>query len=264
MNLVSFSAITRDYYPQFDFYSPGGNSLNFAVHFKKYSSGNVAVVGAIGEDNAGRLVLEKLGNHHIDISHVHITTGKTAQNQLRVDEKGERYGIEGTWNGGSYESYLFKEEDWDFINRFDYAATTAYDPQFQSAIQKLKPECKLSVDFLHLGDFELLEKYHHQIAIAFFEGREEYYPKAKKVALQYPDIPVVITLGAKGSKAFLGNCEYFQPAPKVEKVLDTTGCGDSYQAAFAYTWFTERNIEAAMNRGTLEAGRTLSHFGGIE
>ena len=115
-----------------------------------------------------------------------------------------------------------------------------------------------------MGDFDLLEKYIDRVSVAFFEGKEELFEKAKRIAHKNTTTPIVIILGAGGSKAFLGNKEYFLPAPKVEKVIDTTGCGDSYQAAFAYIWFSKNNIEAAMEQGTIAAGKTLSHFGGIE
>jgi fructoselysine 6-kinase len=263
MNLVSFSAITRDYYPQFNYYSPGGNSLNFAIHFKSSTPGSVAIVGAVGKDDIGNFVLEKLKTHNIDIRHVHVVDGNTAQNNIRVDEYGERYGIEGTWKGGVLESYIFTDDDWIFINRFNYAATTAYDPQFKAAAKKLKRNMKLSVDFSHRGDFVLLEKYINIVSIAFFEGKVEFYHSAKRLAQKYPQIPIVLTLGSSGSKAFLGEEEFYLPAPKVTKVLDTTGCGDSYQAAFAYTWFTANNLKLAMMSGTKAAEKTLSHLGAI-
>jgi fructoselysine 6-kinase len=264
MNLVSFSSITRDYYPQFNYYSPGGNSLNFGIHFKKATSGAVALVGAVGDDDVGEFVIEKLKAHDIDIRHLHVIQGLTAQNQIRVDEYGERFGIEGTWKGGVYESYIFNDDDWNFINEFDYAATTAYDPQMTAAARKLKTPMKLSVDFSHQGDFPLLEKYSGIIALAFFEGKEELYLPAKNAALRYPGIPIVITHGSGGSKAFLGTKEFFCPAPAGVKVSDTTGCGDAYQAAFAYTWFTDHNIESAMISGTRSAEQTLAHLGGTQ
>lgn len=264
MNLVSFSAITRDYYPQFNYYSPGGNSLNFAIHFKYFTPGTVAIVGAVGKDDNGNFVLDKLKAHNIDIRQLHVVDGNTAQNSIRVDKNGERFGIEGTWKGGVLESYIFTDDDWNFINEFDYGATTVYDPQFKAAADKLKRNMKLSVDFSHLGDFSLLENYINIISIAFFEGKAEHFYPAKRLAVKYPEIPIVITLGSDGSKTFLGNEEFYLPAPKVAQVIDTTGCGDSYQAAFAYAWFTENNIELAMMSGTNAAKKTLSHLGAIE
>jgi fructoselysine 6-kinase len=264
MDLVSFSAITQDFYPQFNFYSPGGNSLNYAINFKKCASDSVAIVGAVGKDDVGSFVLEKLVKNKIDVSNIHRIDEITAQNHLRVDEKGERFGIEGTWKGGAFEKYIFTDHDWQVINKFDYAATTAYDPQFQVATKRLKKNINLSVDFLHLGDFSLLEKFNEVVTLAFFEGKEEFFPFARKTALKFPAIPIVVTLGAKGSKAFLGSDEFFQSAPTVDKVVDTTGCGDSYQANFSYSWFIHRDIELAMKNGTEAAGRTLSHLGGIE
>jgi sugar/nucleoside kinase (ribokinase family) len=48
----------------------------------------------------------------------------------------------------------------------------------------------------------------------------------------------------------------------VDKIIDTTGCGDAYQAAFCCKWFETGNIHNALLAGS-EAGReVLSVVGG--
>jgi sugar/nucleoside kinase (ribokinase family) len=45
--------------------------------------------------------------------------------------------------------------------------------------------------------------------------------------------------------------------------VDTTGCGDSYQAAFTVSWRREHNISEAMQKGASAAAETLKHMGGV-
>ena len=73
---------------------------------------------------------------------------------------------------------------------------------------------------------------------------------------------IVVTLGAKGSYAFNKGESIFQPALKVDKVVDTTGCGDAYQAAFSVTFFKTNDIRQSMNAGAVAASKVLQTWGG--
>ena len=74
---------------------------------------------------------------------------------------------------------------------------------------------------------------------------------------------LVLTLGAAGSIAFDGERSYEQPALPLEKVIDTTGCGDAYQAGFSATYYATRDVRASLLAGA-ELGRQAAlTFGGI-
>lgn len=75
--------------------------------------------------------------------------------------------------------------------------------------------------------------------------------------------PIIITLGAEGSIALIGDRVYTHPAVPVSRVVETTGCGDAYQAAFSVAWFQGGEIKKAMEAGAMAASRVLCHFGGV-
>ena len=52
-------------------------------------------------------------------------------------------------------------------------------------------------------------------------------------------------------------------AVKVDAVIDTTGCGDSYHAGFVCSYMLENDIEKAMRVGSEIAAETLKHYGGF-
>ena len=52
-------------------------------------------------------------------------------------------------------------------------------------------------------------------------------------------------------------------AVKVDTVIDTTGCGDSYHAGFVCSYMLEKDIEKAMNLGSEIAAETLKYYGGF-
>ena len=71
---------------------------------------------------------------------MHRLIGHTACNKIINDDLGERYGVEGAWEGGVYEEFELEEADWEYINGFDVWSTHANNPNYLSALeQKIIP-----------------------------------------------------------------------------------------------------------------------------
>ena len=52
----------------------------------------------------------------------------------------------------------WKKQDWEYINQFEVWSTHANNPNYLSALERKKSSHFMSVDFLHLKDYELLQK----------------------------------------------------------------------------------------------------------
>jgi len=75
---------------------------------------------------------------------------------------------------------------------------------------------------------------------------------------------LVLTLGAGGSVAFRGRERWRQPALPLARVVDTTGCGDAFQAAFLSCWLKSQDPAASLRAGA-EAGRDCAtHLGALD
>ena len=72
-----------------------------------------------------------------------------------------------------------------------------------------------------------------------------------------------VSLAEHGSVTYFNGQEFKVQAVKVESIIDTTGCGDSYHAGFVCSYMLENNIEKAMNVGSEIAAETLKHYGGF-
>ena len=72
-----------------------------------------------------------------------------------------------------------------------------------------------------------------------------------------------MSLGAAGSVTYHRGQEYRVAAEKVEAIVDTTGCGDSYHAGLVCSYMLHGDITKAMQAGSRIAAVTLSHFGGF-
>jgi fructoselysine 6-kinase len=261
MRVACFSVAALDYFPQQDKYFAGGNSLNQAIRFRQMGHAS-AFVGALGSDETGDRLAALLQAESVDVSHLRRVDGHTARNRIINDDSGERYGVEGAWEGGVYEQFELDEADWDYLKRFDVWATHANGPNYLGALARKKNSQFMSVDFLHLKDYELLRKSLGVVDTAYFGGTPEMANDLAAIAKANRGI-IVLTLGAGGSIAFEGNQVYSQPALTTGKVVDTTGCGDAFQAAFTASYFATRDIRASLLAGA-ELGHTAAmSFGGV-
>lgn len=260
MKVACFSVAALDYFPQQNDYYAGGNSLNQAVRMKQLGL-DTAFVGALGNDDNGDRIEDLLRRTGVDISHTHRLEGKTATNRIIIDEAGERFGVDDAWDGGVYETYKLSEEDWHFMADFDIWVTHANNPNFREALKRKPKHIFMGVDFLHFKEYGLLEDCLDLINVAYFGGTPDMADDLSRLAKDRKGI-VVLTLGAEGSKAFVNDKVFRQTALSVEKVVDTTGCGDAFQAAFTYEYYKSRNVTAALLAGA-ELGRvaTQTHGG---
>jgi sugar/nucleoside kinase (ribokinase family) len=261
VKIVAMTVCTVDGYPDQGIECVGGNSLNFATQCRRSSVERVSLVGGVGMDNYGTVVLDHLRGEGVDVSHTHRLDGATATNKLYVTEDGERFEKPGSWNGGVYETFRLSDDDWDFVNRRDVVAMPCLDPNFVQALERVGGDCRFVVDFMHTRDFETAAANLGRIDVAFFADDREIAAALEPIAEQ-SNVPIVLTMGAEGSLAFWDGETFFQPALPVERVVDTTGCGDAYQAAFTVYWFREGNVQQAMAAGAEAASLVLTHFGG--
>ncbi|MCB0080515.1 MAG: hypothetical protein KDE47_06280, partial [Caldilineaceae bacterium] len=74
---------------------------------------------------------------------------------------------------------------------------------------------------------------------------------------------LVVTLGTGGSVALTAPDHIVQPALAVAKPVDSTGCGDAFQAAFTTSYFRDGDVAAALARGAGQAAQVLQHFGAV-
>ena len=263
LRLLALTSCCVDYYPQLNQSFMGGNSLNQAAMWKKIEpEARVSVISCLGNNERGKMIKDFFIKMGIDHSRVYFRPGKTASNQLRVDQHGERFGIEGAWDGGVYESFLLSDDDWEWVAQQHIVAMPANNPNFDEMIRRKHSDQILSVDYLDVENRIDLEETLAFTDLAFVAAAPDQVAYLRDLAF-HKDKLLVVTLGAAGSHVFLDNKSWHQPALPVPEVVDTTGCGDAYQAAFALTWWRTNNIDKAMYAGALAASEILQAWGGV-
>ncbi len=259
-SIACFSVATLHYYPQRDSCHAGGNSLNQAVAFGR-SGFACSYVGALGTDIAGDKIISLLSDSSVDTTHTYRFEGETARNQIINDESGERYGVDGARHGSVYESFKLGRADWDYLKDFDIWASHADCASLIEGLTYKTARQFLTVDFLHLKDYRLLRKARVTIDIAYFGREVDMADDLSQIAEEIGTV-IVLTLGKSGSMAFHNGQVYNQPALEIEKEIDTTGCGDAFQAAFTAEYYVSGDIAAALLFGAESGSVTAEHFGG--
>lgn len=261
MKAACFSVAAIDFFPQQNESFAGGNSLNQAIRFQSLDLDS-AFVGAIGTDAAGDRIAKLLIRNGVDIRHLCRIPGQTASNRIINDEKGERFGVDGAWQDGVYADFRLSERDWAFIEKFPVWSTHANGINYPEALKRKKTGTFLAVDFLHFDTYELLDAGFGAVDVAYFGGVREQLPDLISYSRRYRGI-LVLTLGAEGSIAIQDGKIDIQPALPLEKVIDTTGCGDAFQAGFTAEYVTSGDIRRALQKGA-ELGRNAAmHYGGV-
>lgn len=263
MKFLAMTVLCVDIYKGINKECVGGNALNIATQYIRSGAGNVSVLGAIGKDRYGRLIRDYFSKSRIDISHLHEIDGNTASNKVYIDKNGDRYFLPSSWNGGVYDTFRLSEDDWSFVSSHDVIATCAHDPNFLELVLRKPVSSKLVADFLDRRDFENIEKLIPLTDLSFISGNADVIQRLKPLSKKY-GVLIVVTHGAGGSTAIYDGIEYFTKAVEVDEVVDTTGCGDAFQAAFCVSWFKNENIAEALQSGALAASKILKHYGGVD
>lgn len=263
MKICAMTCCTVDLYPQKNLFFAGGNAVNFAIQCRMSGNTEVSILGAAGQDHYEAEIRRRLEARQINTSHFFRVPGRTASNRIYTNEQGDRYFLPDSWDGGVYAEYRLSTEDWAFANMHHLVSMVTVDENFTAALTHLNAPVLLHADFLDTRNFDLLEQNLDRIDIAFFSGDDAVVERAKSIARSRTAF-IVVTLGAQGSVALRHDQVVYQPALPTVNIVDTTGCGDAFQAAFICSWYRHYNLQQALINGSGAAAKTLTHMGGFE
>lgn len=244
----------------------GGIGLNFAVHAKQCGAETVAMVSCVGDEPLGRWVVETLTSKGIDTSQIVFLPGKTASCAIEVTAAAERFFPAGGYHLNVLSQLRLTPSIQQFISTHEIAVTQFaddYPADLAAQFLQLPRRVKRVVDF---GNWAGGRRQPPTPAtldaldLAFFSGDATTVELLEPLARQTSCL-IVVTLGAGGSVALTAFHTHVQPAITVDKLVDSTGCGDAFQAAFTTGYFRDGDIAAALLCGAQQAAAVLQHFG---
>ncbi len=263
MKITALTSFCVDIFPEQNKVYVGGNSLNFATQCKLLGIENVSVIGAIGNDSFAELIEKHLDKLKIDHSHLYRIDKPTASNKIYIDANGDRYFKADSWHGGAFDAFRLSEDDWTQIDDSEIVAMPGGDPNLNELLKRRNKKQLVVVDFLDYLGLDFIKQHIDNVDVVFLSAKIEMINDLRELALQTCKM-IVATLGAKGSIAFFERNEYFQKAIEVESIVDTTGCGDAFQAAFCIEWLITKNVDQSLEAGAFAASKVLKFMGGVE
>lgn len=269
LRMVSVGECTTDHYLDLQQHFVGGISLNFAVNCKRCGAEKVSLLSRIGDDY-GAVILQKLEREGIDVSHMSMQSGATPRQNIILTDGGERIFPPGGYQTGVLEGYLLNETDLRFVQQHNVLASALFrqvEPLFRQAMKSLPFKGWRVADFLDLSDYNKdigeMERLHERLNIAFISGDQGLVERLRPLSRASPCL-IVITLGADGSIALVKGEPLSQPSLKVSNVVDSTGCGDAFQAGFTVSYWRNGDVPSALQAGAQQAARVLQHYGAID
>jgi sugar/nucleoside kinase (ribokinase family) len=246
---------------------PGGITLNQAAHARRLfpPSARITVVTALGSDPESTIVRDALNRLGVE-AFVRELDGKTSLQLIDLEPSGEKVFI--SYHQGVLGDYRVGEEERALVADSDLLVAPHYrqiDGFFSSVMASFSRGLR-AVDFADIAEdpgTRNVERFLHALDVAFFglspshQGLvEELAELAKRSGKLF-----IVTLGAGGSLALDAGQRISCPAAPVEKVVDTTGAGDTFAAAFLSEYVVSRDVARSLERGSEEAARTIQHVG---
>ncbi len=213
---------------------PGGKGANQAVAAARLGA-EVSMVGCVGDDVYGEIILENLKKNHVNTEYVEPVTGSASGTaHITLSEGDNSIIVVKGANDFITPEYVQKakkvieESDIVMVQQEIPEETVEYLAELCNTLQKRlllnpAPARKLSEAVIQQASF--LTPNEHEFEI-LFNGRDR-----TKVLTEYPN-KLFITEGKNGVRYFDGHEEKVVPSFEVEAV-DTTGAGDTFNAAFA-------------------------------
>jgi fructoselysine 6-kinase len=298
MRIVAVGECTIDRYLDTGVECVGGISLNFAINARRAGAEQVGLVSCIGTDAAAAAVKRRLAGAGIDARHVRSLPGATASQQIRLTADGERLFPPGGYDPGVLAEFRLQQADIEYLRAADVIAIPVFVQiahLLVPILQQRNPASMRVIDLLDGTDLETLREFGASGAIdrarrgdiargddraslhpgpdavepfldafdvTFISGDESTVERLLPLSNRTRSV-LVVTHGAAGSSALVNGVRYVAPAEPVpvHERIDTTGCGDAFQAAFTVDYFRNRDVRSALREGARRAAVVIRHLG---
>lgn len=239
---------------------PGGKGANQAVAAARLGA-EVTMIGCVGKDAYGEIVLKNFEENRVDTSCIRQVSEPTGVAYITIAENDNSIilvqGANACVNRSLIDDYKKQILAADIVIAqceipiatieylIDFCAENNVCLVLNPApTPEIAPECLAKVTFLTPNEIEINQLFKQD---------------AQSVLQEHPN-QIIMTYGAKGVRFYDGNKLVEVPSYKVP-VVDTTGAGDTFNAAFAVSYAKDHVLEQAINFANLAASKTVQGLG---
>lgn len=243
---------------------PGGKGANQAVAVGRLAAqkDQINMLGAVGEDSFGHLLLQNLADNGLNVDFVGTVPSSSGIAQITIFNHDNRI-IYCPGANGEIDTTLW-EKEWDLLEAADLVILQNEIPhQANSGIAQFCHDKGIKVLYnpapARETDKEMLD------LVTYFtpnqhEVQELFPDKELDTILEaYPN-RLIVTLGTKGSTYFDGQVIQLIPAIKTE-AIDTTGAGDTFNGAFGFAVSKGLDMRESLKFATLASHLSVQQFG---
>jgi ribokinase len=243
---------------------PGGKGANQAVALGRLGA-DVSMFGCVGEDDFGRQLIHTLAANGVKADQVRTLQGQTTGvAMITVGDGDNSIVVVPGANGLVDRTYIESIQDellqsQMVILQLEIPLDTAVyviDLCHRAGIAVLlnpAPAQELSPDLIEKLTF--ITPNEHEAAIVFADQGDY-----RELLRRYPE-KLIITQGSAGASVASQNGEVHQIPASPATVVDTTGAGDTFNAALAYAWSQAMTLETALVFANCAAGLSTEKFG---
>ncbi|MDO6850549.1 ribokinase [Priestia megaterium] len=241
---------------------PGGKGANQAVAAARLGA-DVSMIGCVGEDHYGKAILENFKSNGVSVENMKPVTGSDSGTAHIILAEGDNsiVVVKGA-NDYITPDYVekakekIKEADIVLIQQEIPEETVEYVAQLCQELKVLlllnpAPARPLKAEVIEQVSYITPNEHEAEL---LFEGKEK-----EEVLKQYPN-KLFITEGKQGVRYFDGEKEVLVPSYQVE-TIDTTGAGDTFNAAFAVALAEGMGFEKGIQFANRAASLSVTKFG---
>jgi sugar/nucleoside kinase (ribokinase family) len=250
---------------------PGGAAANVAVWARRLGAA-VTLVGKIGDDTLGTLMRTHLEREGVGRDVLTVPGGLSTRVGILVSADGEHsFVIDHTkvlrFEQGDAPPALLDDADAVFFNGYDIflaRSTSFLAPLLAEARARRVPVVFDPSSFALIEAFgvgRLMEGVGPVDVLLANDAEADVLRDGRPyAALDACARLAVVKQGSGGASAYAGRAEWHAAANPV-KVVDTTGAGDAFDAAFIVEWLASRDVEAALRAGNRLGAHVARHLG---
>ncbi|QHJ72161.1 ribokinase [Planococcus halotolerans] len=239
---------------------PGGKGANQAVAAARLGS-DVQMVGAVGTDAFGQVLVEGLDTEGVHIEHVKQLDGMSGIANILLSEGDNRIIVVPGAN------HLLKEEEIDGLE-YLFEASDLVIMQLEiplPVVQRTLEICQRigTPTILNpapsAGYRKEMEPYWTYLTPNESEAKEIFGPQWENALEQFPN-RLIVTLGKKGARYFDGN-KHIIVEGYATKTVDTTGAGDTFNGALGVALSEQMPFEEAVRFANAAASLSVEKMG---
>ena len=248
---------------------PGGKGANQAVAAARQDA-SVSMLGRVGNDSFGPVLIDNLKQNHVETSHVRISQSATGTAIIVVDSNGQNSivlspGANGRVNSAdvnavSFSGYKLLLLQHEIPLEAVFAAAQRAKESGLRVLLNPAPARPWPDDLISLPDFILPNESELSLLTNQAVNDLSSAEQAARTLLERGTQNVIVTLGANGALIVSSKEVTHVNTYKVD-VVDTTAAGDAFIGGFAAALLQNNSIEESVQYGCACGALATTKFG---